>query len=589
MSTRATPPTPTFADRLPLGRRVLAGFGLALAVLLGVGAASGYTIDRFVQRADDALRQAEIVVPLNYGLSQMYEVGAAQRGYFLTASSGFLAQRDAASQAWARSLVELRRAAAERPALLERIDALQALGDARLRRLDEVKATHARSPDEARRLLADGYGSAEMQALADAANTLADEQQRLLQSNAQAARDGSLRVLWAFGLAMAAAAVLLLWQLRAILRGIADRQRAHAALSDGEARLRAVVDTAHDGIVVFDGQGRIERFNRSAERLFGWGEDEVRGHDVSLLVPALDGQALDGPLQRDAHARPSGAIGADRQADARRKDGSVVPVEFAVTETQVGGQRLFTAMIRDVSERRQAEQRQAQLMQELRAANEELGNFAYVASHDLKAPLRAIGSLARWVADDYGDRLGDEGRSQMALLLNRVKRMDRLIDGILQYSRVGRVREAPSLVDLHALVRDTVDLLAPPPNVTVEVAPLPQVRIEATRAQQLFQNLLANAIQYMDKPQGWVGVACDDEATGWHFRVTDNGPGIEPRHWDRVFQLFQSLKTRDTDESTGIGLSLVKKIVELYGGRIWIASEPGRGCTFHFTLPKAAS
>jgi len=235
-----------------------------------------------------------------------------------------------------------------------------------------------------------------------------------------------------------------------------------------------------------------------------------------------------------------------------------------------------------------SEARQARLLRELRSANEELSNFAYVTSHDLKAPLRAIASLAQWISTDYADRLDDEGREQLALLLGRVKRMDRLIDGILQYSRVGRVRETRTAVDLNDLVAETVDLLAPPANVRVEIERLPVVTIERTRAQQLFQNLIANAIQYMDKPQGEIRIDCERDGERWHFRVRDNGPGIDPRHWERIFQLFQSLAPRDHTESTGIGLSLVKKIVETHGGRIWVESKMREGSTFHFTLPVVA-
>ncbi|MDT3678670.1 MAG: ATP-binding protein [Burkholderiaceae bacterium] len=235
-----------------------------------------------------------------------------------------------------------------------------------------------------------------------------------------------------------------------------------------------------------------------------------------------------------------------------------------------------------------SEAKKAQLLRELQSANEELANFAYVASHDLKAPLRAIASLAQWISTDYADRFDDEGREQLGLLLGRVKRMDRLIDGILQYSRVGRVREARTAVDLNELVAETVDLLAPPAHIRVNVGRLPVLRIERTRAQQLFQNLIGNAIQYMDKPEGEVSVDCERVAGEWHFTVRDNGPGIESRHFARIFQMFQSLAPRDRRESTGIGLSLVKKIVETHGGRIWVESKIGLGSVFHFTLPLSA-
>lgn len=224
----------------------------------------------------------------------------------------------------------------------------------------------------------------------------------------------------------------------------------------------------------------------------------------------------------------------------------------------------------------------------LKAANEELKNFAYVASHDLKAPLRAIGSLADWISSDYAEKFDDEGREQMRLLIGRVRRMDGLIDGILEYSRVGRIEENATDVELDRLLAETVDLLAPPPHIQVIVEPLPAVHGQAVRIQQVFQNLLSNAIRYMDKPQGRIRVSCRGERGGyWQFSVADNGPGIEARHQERIFLLFQTLVPRDRSESTGIGLSLVKKIVEGYGGRVWVESTPGLGSTFHFTLPKA--
>jgi signal transduction histidine kinase len=137
------------------------------------------------------------------------------------------------------------------------------------------------------------------------------------------------------------------------------------------------------------------------------------------------------------------------------------------------------------------------------------------------------------------------------------------------------------------LLEEVIDLLHPPPHlrVTIETA-LPTVRAERTRLAQVFQNLLSNAIKYLDKPEGEIRIVCADEGESWRFSVADNGPGIEPRHHERVFLLFQTLQSRDRVESTGVGLALVKKIVELYGGRVWVESAPGRGSTFFFTLPK---
>jgi signal transduction histidine kinase len=240
--------------------------------------------------------------------------------------------------------------------------------------------------------------------------------------------------------------------------------------------------------------------------------------------------------------------------------------------------------------RKRAEERQAQLLKQVEAANQELADFAHVVSHDLKAPLRAIDSLVKWMASDYKDKFDDEGRNQLNLLLGRVKRMHDLIDGILQYSRAGRVREEVVEVDLAELVPAVIDLLAPPAHIRVTVeSRLPSVVVERTRISQVFQNLLSNAIKYMDKPQGLVRVGCTEENGFWKFYVSDNGPGIEEKDQQRVFQLFQTLKPWDRADSTGVGLAVVKKAVEMYGGKVWIESKVGEGSTFCFTLPKPAA
>jgi signal transduction histidine kinase len=242
---------------------------------------------------------------------------------------------------------------------------------------------------------------------------------------------------------------------------------------------------------------------------------------------------------------------------------------------------------RDVTARHQAEQKQAALLHKVAEINEELSHFAYIISHDLKAPLRGIKLLAEWLCADYGDKLGDEGKEQMLLLQSRVDRMHNLIDGVLQYSRVGRVREDMVEVNFNELMPVIVDMIAPPDHIRVTVDPgLPTIQGEKTRLTQLFQNLLSNAVKFMDKPQGEIRVGCVEEGDFWKFHVADNGPGIEEKHFERIFRIFQTLAPKDEYESTGVGLSLVKKIVEMYGGRVWVESEVGKGSTFLFTLPK---
>lgn len=242
----------------------------------------------------------------------------------------------------------------------------------------------------------------------------------------------------------------------------------------------------------------------------------------------------------------------------------------------------------EIAEREKAERKQAELLKELESVNQELKDFAYIASHDLKAPLRAIKTLAEWINTDYVDKLDDDGKEQLRLLGSRVDRMHNLIEGILQYSRVGRGKEKFVDVDLDKLVPEIIDMVCPPENITVTIEnKLPVVKCEETRIQQVFQNLLSNAVKYMDKPQGTVKIGCVRQGEFWKFSVADNGPGIEEKYFDRIFKMFQTLSSRDEFESTGVGLTVIKKIVELHGGRVWLESEIGKGTTFFFTFPLA--
>jgi signal transduction histidine kinase/HAMP domain-containing protein len=228
----------------------------------------------------------------------------------------------------------------------------------------------------------------------------------------------------------------------------------------------------------------------------------------------------------------------------------------------------------------------AETVRELRRSNRELQDFAYVTAHDLKAPLRGIGTLTDWIAVDYADKFDEDGQEQLHLLKGRVSRMSELIDSILHYSEIGRTAKCLERIDLSALLPEIITQVAPPENVEIAVEDgLPTVVFERVRLVQIFQNLLSNAIKYMDKPQGRVRIGCRTDEDSWTFHVADNGPGIKEKYFEKIFQMFQTLASRDDVESTGIGLSVVKKIIELHGGAIWVESKVGEGTTFFFTLP----
>lgn len=233
------------------------------------------------------------------------------------------------------------------------------------------------------------------------------------------------------------------------------------------------------------------------------------------------------------------------------------------------------------------EQRVHERTAKLEAANKELQSFAYIISHDLKSPLRAISRLAHWLMEDYAPCFDDEGKNMANLLIGRVKRMDDLIEGILAYSRIGHVSRPQQAINLRLLLPEIVAALAPPPTISIHIASdLPIIFSNNADIRTIFSNLIGNAIKFMDKPQGKITISHADVGEFWQFSVADNGQGIDPKYHEKIFQIFQTLHSRDEMENIGVGLAIVKKIIELSGGKIWVNSEEGQGSAFSFTLPK---
>ncbi len=227
---------------------------------------------------------------------------------------------------------------------------------------------------------------------------------------------------------------------------------------------------------------------------------------------------------------------------------------------------------------------------ELERSNKELDAFAYVASHDLKAPLRAIDNLATWIAEDAGEVLSEDARNHLQLLKQRVERMQRLLDGLLQYSRVGRLNHAPEVVETDRMLQDIVALYDLPPGFVVKVAPhMPTFHTPKAPLEQVLRNLIGNAIKHHDRADGRIAVSGQDAGAYVEFTVTDDGPGIPREFHDKIFQMFQTLKPRDEVEGSGMGLALAKKTVESHGGTIGVESVKDRGACFRFTWNKDAT
>ncbi|MDD5327385.1 MAG: ATP-binding protein [Phycisphaerae bacterium] len=365
---------------------------------------------------------------------------------------------------------------------------------------------------------------------------------------------------------------------------ITERKNAEEQLRKAEEKYRTQFEGALDAIIVADAEtGIIIDCNPAATRLVDREKSELIGKSHTILHPPerIKGEFSDTFSQHILEKR-----GQTLETRVITKTGQLRDVAIKATLLEFRGRKILQGIFRDISENKKAELRQAQLLEQLEKTNQELKDFAYIVSHDLKAPLRGIKTITEWITADYSDKLDENGREQIRLLASRVDRMHNLIDGILQYSRAGRVDEEKAMVNLNELIADIIDLIAPPENIKITIEnELPTIQCEQTRIRQVVQNLLTNAIKYMDKPKGSIKIGCVEENGFWKFSVADNGPGIEEKHFEKIFQLFQTLTPRDEFESTGIGLSIIKKIVEMYGGKIWVTSKIGEGCTFFFTLP----
>ncbi len=571
--------------------KVLTGFAVALAMLAVIGGLAYQSTVSFMRASTQAMHSQKTITALEEIFSLMNQAETRQRIYLIIGDERHLAPRRAYINRIRILLGKVHDATVADPVQQALLHRLNQRIDTRLVLLDGVLKARRKQGFEAARLkLMAGDGEREMAAIHETVLRLEKGEAVRLQQWVDASRANADWMLTVFFVALVSVAIFFGMLFLFIVREMTERKQAEEAMRVSEARLQAIFDTAVDGIITIDERGIIERFNPAAEHMFGYTEAEVTGKNISMLMPSPYREAHDGYLAHYLQTGKKKIIGIGREVVGLREDGTTFPMDLAVGETRQDDRHMFTGTVRDISERKQAEEQRNRLLHALESANEELKNFGYVVSHDLKAPLRAIGSLADWLSTDYADKFDDEGKEHMRLLISRVHRMDGLIDGILQYSRVGRVKETIIAVELNQLVREVIDLLAPPENITVSVEnSLPTVMVEPTRIQQVFQNLLSNAIKYMDKPVGEIRIACVAKGRQWQFSITDNGPGIDQQHFEKIFQLFQTLAPRDRVESTGVGLSLVKKIVEMYGGRIWLESTVGLGSTFFFTLPRSAA
>lgn len=386
---------------------------------------------------------------------------------------------------------------------------------------------------------------------------------------------------------------LLLFAIAWLLAGRRARAERLAVAMTAELRrsqqaFRALADTANDAIIAAGADGRIRYVNPAAEHCFGYAPAAMLGEPITCIMPERYREDHLAGMQRYLDGAPALIIGRTVELSGLHSDGSEFPLEISVTSWNAGDGINFTAILRDISRRRETEQMLETQRRELARSNADLEQFAYVASHDLQEPLRMVASYMQLLARRYKGKLDQDADDFIGFAVDGAMRMQCLIDDLLTYSRLttraelGREVAAAECV---AAAQRNLAVRVQETGAVVECGELPLLRMDPSRLTQLFQNLLGNALKFCADGAPRVRVTAEREDAFWHFRVADNGIGIDPHYAERIFVIFQRLHSRQQYAGTGIGLAICKKIVERAGGRIWVESAPGAGATFHFTLP----
>jgi PAS domain S-box-containing protein len=370
----------------------------------------------------------------------------------------------------------------------------------------------------------------------------------------------------------------------AIFRDVSARKQLEA---DSSLLLTSIVASSDDAIISKTLNGLLTSWNISAERMFGYTSSEVIGKHVSIIVPPARLEEEKNILERLNNGE------AVQHLESLRMDrnGHLIEVSLSASPVRNAAGRLIGAsnVIRNISERKKAEAELARYTSALERSNLELEEFAYAASHDLKAPLRVVSNAIQWLEEDLREHHTDETRDNMKLIRSRVRRMERLLDDLLEYSRIGRKTDEryKEVLAGNKLLEDVLELLDPPQDFTISAcSALSSIRVNRMPLQQVLMNLVGNALKHHDKKSGVVEVSVEVGETQFLFAVKDDGPGIPAQFQEQVFKMFHTLKPRDQVEGSGMGLALVRKCVESVGEKIWLESTEGLGCRFCFTWPR---
>ncbi|MEY3344034.1 MAG: hypothetical protein RL090_1718, partial [Bacteroidota bacterium] len=351
-------------------------------------------------------------------------------------------------------------------------------------------------------------------------------------------------------------------------------------------KLSLVASKTDNAVIIADNHFRITYVNEAFTQQTGFTFEEAIG---MLPEDFLYGDITNKDEVQTMRYRMRNKSNCTCELEQIRKDGSKYWTQLAVSTIldDEGEVTAYVTLQQDINERKSAELKIRNYLHELEITNKELDEFAYVVSHDLKAPLHAISNLTEWIEEDMEGRFSEDTKTNFNIIKSRVTRMEDLINGLLEFARANHDTGERTTVDLNEYIYEVIDFCSPPPNCSIGIhGKLPVLYGDKIKFQQVFANLIGNAIKYNDKSEINISISATEQKDTWTISIRDNGPGIDPRFHEKIFVIFQTLNPRDTVESTGVGLAIVKKIVEEEGGNIWVESMPGTGSDFRFTWLK---
>ena len=570
---------------------------------------------RMIEAQQYVDRTNQVLVKSQSTLVSLLNAETGVRGYYIGREQTFLEPYEIALKTLEQTLIDLEQLVQDNPSQVQQVKLLDTIARDRMSLL-QASVERVNNEDLSsflvvkERLLA---GKQVMDQFRVAIGQFEVEERRILvlrTQSLQSQQSMNANIMWLGIILSLFGTALTIRLLRQLGKELQQRER---HLSESRNLIEAIVANVIDGVVIINVQGKIQSFNAAAANMFGYDPTDVvdwqwqrllqQEADITqrLLYYSTDDyrHRLGDAAADNMHTSMAPPVGEIWQAIGQRKNGDCFPIEASISSIMLDNDRLV--IIRDITSRQQiAAKLQAKAIQLanlnnslntsnqlLLRSNRELDQFAYITSHDLKAPLRAIANLSEWIEDDFGPSLTDETRSNMKLLRSRVTRMQSLLNSLLEYSRAGRHSAPVTVVDVHSLLTEILQTLDPHNTfTTVIVAPMPTMLTRRQPLQQVFTHLIDNAIRHHPTKMGIINVSVVDLGDRYEFAISDNGDGIDAQFQERIYTIFQTLKARDLQENMGAGLAIIKKIVTAEGGIIRLESTVGNGATFWFTWLK---